>query len=338
MKAVVFRKPHEIIVEERPLPRIERDGILVKVRSSGICGTDVHILHGEHIVRFPVIPGHEFSGEVVEIGPDVNNVEVGDRVTVDPNIVDRTCFFCLRGEPHLCENLTALGVNFDGGFAEYCAVPAPQALEVPDAVGWQEAAMIEPVACCLHGMDRISVSPGESVVVLGVGFIGLLLIQMARIAGAGLIVVSEPDRRKRELASRVGATHAIDPQAEDVEVAVKGLAGVGADVVIECAGTPETAQLALSLARRGGRVLQFGVVAPDARIKISPYDVYYRELTIRGSFVNPFTHSRAVELVASGQLQIASLITHRFSLDQAADAFQAAQSPDSVKVLLVPNE
>lgn len=336
MKAVVFTEANQVIIEERPVPQIGEFDALVKVHACGICGTDVHILHGEHIVKFPVIPGHEFSGEIVEIGSKVTNIRVGDRVTVDPNIVDRTCFFCRRGEINLCENLTAVGVNFDGGFAEFCRVPAEQAYKVPDNVSLDEAAMAEPLACCIHGIDRANITPGSSVVVLGAGSIGLLLIQLARIAGAGHIIVSEPDKRKRHLAARFGSDVQIDPLKQDIGAEVAKLTRVGADVVIESAGRLETAELAPKLARRGGTILQFGVVSPDKMASISPYDVYYKELTIRGSFVNPFTHARAVDLLASKQVDVMPMITHRFPLDDAAAALQTAQGKDAIKILLVP--
>ena len=336
MKSVVFYGPNRFAVEDRPTPEVGEYDALVKVYACGICGTDVHILRGEHIVRFPVVPGHEFSGEIVEVGGKVTNVSVGDRVTVDPNIVDNTCCFCRRGEIHLCENLTALGVNYDGGFAEFCRVPAVQAYKVPDSVSLDEAAMAEPLACCIHGIDRANIVPGGTVVALGAGSIGLLLIQLARIAGASRIIVSEPDERKRHLAARFGSDVQVDPSRQDMAAEVAELTGVGADVVIECAGRLETAQLALKLARRGGTVLQFGVVSPDQLAAVSPYDIYYRELTVRGSFVNPFTHARAIELLASKQVEVMPLVTHRFPLDEAARAFETAQGKDAVKVLLVP--
>ncbi len=320
------------------MPQLGPHEVLAKVHACGICGTDVHILHGEHIVKFPVIPGHEFSGEIVEVTEGVTNVKVGDRVTVDPNIVDYTCFFCRRGEIHLCENLTATGVNYDGGFAEYCKVPAPQAYPVPNEVSLDEAAMAEPLACCIHGIDRANIVPGSTVVVLGAGSIGLILLQLAKAAGAGLVIVSEPDERKRELAARFGAEVLLDPMTDDVQAEVMKLTRVGADTVIESAGRLETAQLATKLARRGGTVLQFGVVSQDKTISLSPYDVFYRELTIRGSFVNPFTHARAVDLLARKQVEVMPLITHRFSLDDAAKAMETAQGKDAVKVLLVPGE
>ena len=336
MKSVVFCEPDKLVVEDRPIPEVGEYDVLVKVHACGICGTDVHILHGEHIVEFPVIPGHEFSGEVVEIGSEVVNVHVGDRVTIDPNIVDHTCYFCRRGEINLCENLTAVGVNFDGGYAEFCRVPAVQVYKVPDGVSLDEAAMAEPLACCIHGADQANIMPGSTVVVLGAGSIGLILVQLARISGARHIIVSEPDERKRSLAAQLGADAQLNPLAEDVFAEVLTRTSVGADIVIESAGRLETAELALKLARRGGTVLQFGVVSPNQVAKVAPYDVYYKELTIRGSFVNPVTHSRAVELLASKQVDVVPLVTHRFPLDKAAEALEAAQGGDAVKVLLVP--
>lgn len=338
MRAVVFHEANNLSVGECPIPQIAAHEVLVKVHACGICGTDIHILHGEHIVKFPVIPGHEFSGEIVEAGGEVTNVRVGDRVTVDPNIVDHTCLFCRRGEIQLCENLTAVGVNYDGGFAQYCKVPSVQAVPIPSEVSLDEAAMAEPLACCIHGIDRAGIVPGSTVVVLGAGTVGLMLLQLAKISGAGRIIVSEPDDRNRELAARFGAEVLLDPMQDDVAAEVEKVTRVGADVVIESAGRLETAQLAIKLARRGGTVLQFGVVSPDMVATISPYDLFYKELTIRGSFVNPFTHARAVELLALKQVDVIPLVTHRFPLDDAAKALETAQSKDAVKVFLTPNE
>ncbi|HEY3298182.1 MAG TPA: zinc-dependent alcohol dehydrogenase family protein, partial [Armatimonadota bacterium] len=317
-------------------PEIGESGVLVRVHACGICGTDIHILHGEHIVKFPVIPGHEFSGEIVEAGVAVTNVRVGDRVTVDPNIVDRTCFYCRRGEIHLCENLTAVGVNYNGGFAEYCSVPAVQAYKIPESVSLDEAAMVEPLACCIHGIDRAGIVPGDTVAILGAGAIGIMMVQLARIAGAKSIIVSEPDAKKRSLAAKMGADVQIDPAIQDVSSEIFGRTEVGADVVIESAGRPETSELAMKLARRGGTVLQFGVVSPDKLIKIAPYDIFYRELTVKGSFVNPFTHARAIELLASKQVDLMPLVSHRFAIGNVAEALKTAQSGDAAKVFVIP--
>ncbi|MHB0999306.1 MAG: zinc-dependent alcohol dehydrogenase family protein [Armatimonadota bacterium] len=336
MKAVVLHGPNKISVEDIPVPQVGENDVLVKVHACGICGTDVHIMHGTHIVKFPVIPGHEFSGEIVETGKNVTGLKIGDRVTVDPNIVDNTCYFCRRGAINLCENLSAIGVNYNGGFAEYCKVPAVQAYKIPDTLSLDEAVMAEPLACCLHGIRRANILPGDSVVILGAGSIGLLLIQLARISGASPIIVSEPDEQNRRMAAKLGADIQLNPFEQDVLSEVMALTGVGADVVIESAGKVETAQLAIKIARRGGKVLQFGVVSPDKLAQISPYDVYYKELTVSGSFVNPFTHSRAVKLLETRQVEVMPLVTHRFPLDDAAKAMELAQGKEAIKILLVP--
>jgi len=337
MKAILFKSPNNFEVAECPVPELGDYDILIKVGACGICGTDIHILRGEHIVKFPVIPGHEFAGEVVDIGSKVSNVKVGDRVTVDPNIVDQTCFFCRRGEIHLCENLTAIGVNFDGGFAEYCRVPALQAYKVPDGVSTEEAAMAEPIACCIHGIDRAQIKAGDRVVILGAGSVGLIMTQLARMVGAAFILVSEPNSEKRLAAARLGADALVDPAKDDVRSEVLKATTVGADVVIESAGRPETAALSWSLARRGGRVLQFGMVSPENTISIPPYDIYYKELTVCGSFVNPHTHSRAIQLLASGRIEVATLITHKYPLEEAAEAFETSLGGSAIKTLFIPS-
>jgi 2-desacetyl-2-hydroxyethyl bacteriochlorophyllide A dehydrogenase len=302
-----------------------------------VCGTDQHIFEGEHIVRFPVIPGHEMAGEVIAAGAEVRHVKVGDRVALDPNITCGHCFWCQRGEVHLCENLEALGVTRNGGFAEYCLSPAKQAVLLPDNVSLESGALAEPLACCLHGADRLAVRPGETVAILGGGYIGMILLQLVKAAGAGTVIVSEPFAPRREAARALGADILVDPLKEDLTAIVRDATdGVGVDAAIESAGRKETAEAAVALARRGGRVLFFGVVSPSAVAGIKPYDIYYKELTVMGSFVNPFTHARAVQMLSEGKVQVECLISHRFPVDQFAAALETARSADAVKVIVEP--
>lgn len=336
MKALVFREAYDIYIDEYPTPSIGDDDVLVKVLACGVCGTDIHILRGEHIVKFPVIPGHEFCGRIVQAGDNVNNVKVGDLVTIDPNIVDQTCFFCRRGEIQLCENLTAIGVNFNGGFAEYCCVPAKQALEVPSDMIPEEAAMTEPVACCIHGVDRLGLIEGQSVVIQGAGSIGLIILQILKSGGAYPIIVSEPDEKKRNLALNFGADVVLDPNDSNLQSEITELTKVGADIVIESAGVLAASQMAAKLARRGGTVLHFGVLPAEQMIQVSPYEIYYKELKIIGSFVNPFTHSRAIKMISSGKVNIKPLITHKFALCDALAAMECAQSGQAVKIMIYP--
>ncbi len=336
MKAAVFTEKEKIQIQDRAEPGAGEHDIVVRVAACGLCGTDQHIYKGElKQVRYPLVPGHELAGEIVEVGAKVDWLREGDRVAVDPNIICGRCFWCLRGEVHLCANLQAVGVTRDGGFAEYCVAPARQAVALPAGLSMEQGALAEPLACCVHGMDRLSIRPGETVAILGGGFIGMLLLQLAKAAGAGAVLVSEPSATRRETAKRLGADVVVEPKgiADAVGDATVGL---GADAVIESAGRPETARQSFDLVRRGGRILFFGVVSPEAAIEVSPYDIYQRELTIMGSYVNPFTHARAVQMLAAGQVKTEALVSHRFPVDGFADALQAAVRPDSVKVVVQP--
>lgn len=336
MKAAVFTDKEQVAIEDRPQPKADKGEIVVRVAACGLCGTDQHIFHGELAqVRYPLVPGHELAGEIVEVGAGVDWLHEGERVAVDPNIVCGHCFWCQRGEVHLCANLEAVGVTRDGGFAEYCVAPARQAVPLPDALSLEQGALAEPLACCVRGMDRLAIRPGESVAILGGGFIGMLLLQLAKAAGAGFTVVSEPSPTRRDTAWHLGADVVVEP-AGVAEAVLNATHGRGADAVIESAGRPETARQSLELARRGGRILFFGVVSPEARIEVSPYDIYQRELTVMGSYVNPFTHARAVHLLATGQVNTQRLVSHRFPVDAMPAALAAAVSPESVKVVVQP--
>jgi len=336
MKAAVLPEKLRVEIEDRPDPRAGDEEIVVRVAACGLCGTDQHIYHGGLAqVRYPLVPGHELAGEVMEVGRRVDWLRTGDRVAVDPNIVCGRCFWCLRGEVHLCENLQAVGVTRDGGFAEYCVAPARQAVMLPAGLSLEQGALAEPLACCVHGMDRLDVQPGERGAILGGGFIGMLLLQLAKAAGAGTVLVSEPAATRRATAARLGADIVVEPK-DIAEAVLAATDGIGADAVIESAGRPQTAAQSLELARRGGRVLFFGVVSPEALIEVSPYTVYQRELSIMGSYVNPFTHARAVRLLADGKVVTEALVSHRYPVEGFADALEAATQPDSVKVVVKP--
>ncbi len=248
MRAAVFPRPQECETVEREVPVPAEHQALVRVHVCGVCGTDAHIYRGEFPARFPVIAGHEFAGVVEKVGTGVSSLRPGDRVAVDPNIHCGSCRPCRRGLTHLCRNLSAIGVTQDGGFATHCVVPARQCHRVPDDMPYEVAAMAEPVACCVHGIDRAGIRSGDVVLLLGAGTIGLVLLQLVRLQGAAVTIVSEPNAGKRDLAERLGATTAVDPVSEDFEQAVKAATGgTRPDVVIECVGSAATAQQAFDL-------------------------------------------------------------------------------------------
>jgi L-iditol 2-dehydrogenase len=338
MRAAVFSAPGKFEVVERETPRALEGTVTVRVEACGLCGTDVHIYRGEFpTAAFPLIAGHEFAGIIEAIGSGVSHLRAGDHVAVDPNISCGSCRPCRRGLVHLCRQLTAVGVNLDGGFATYCQVPARQAYRVPRDMPFETAAMAEPVSCCVHGIERARVRPGDFVVVIGAGMIGLVMTQLARLRGAAMVLVSEPSPPKREAAQRLGATRVVDPGAEDLRAAVAEATGSdGADCAIDCVGGAETAQQATELVGEGGTVLLFGVAPPSARATIAPYDIYRREITITGSFTNPFTFDAAVALLATGRVQVQELISHRVALPDLPGAIEMVEARQAMKVVVQP--
>lgn len=331
-------------IETRPLvlPEPGEGQVLVKVSACGVCGTDVHIYHGgkgSAEVVPPVILGHEFSGHIVKLGSGVIGLEEGQLITVDPNIYCGKCRPCRQGQKQMCHHMRAVGVNMDGGFADYCLVPYAQCVPVPEGTDPELAALAEPLACCLHGIDRVGIRPGENVLVIGGGTIGQIMLQLARLAGAAKVVLSEPVEIRRELAVRLGADAAIDPLHEDLPRRLSELLSRdGADVVIECVGNPRTSAQAIDAAAGCGRVMLFGVPNPDAVLQTKMHPIFQKELTIMGSFVNPDTHSRAVALLSSGQLKLKELITHRFPVSQLEEAIKMQTGTQSIKVLVKPEE
>jgi 2-desacetyl-2-hydroxyethyl bacteriochlorophyllide A dehydrogenase len=338
VRAAVFPAPGEFEIVEREPPRAPEGTVIVRVEACGLCGTDVHIYRGEFpTAAFPLVAGHEFAGVVEATGSAVPYVRAGDHVAVDPNIACGACRSCRRGLGHLCPNLVAVGVNVDGGFATYCQVPARQTYKVPREMSFEIAAMAEPVSCCVHGIERANVRPGDIVGVIGAGMIGLIMLQLAALRGASMVIVSEPAAHKREMAQRLGATHVLDPASADVATSVAEITGGAyADCVIDCAGTSDTARQAIALAGNGGIVLLFGVAPPSARATVSPYDIYRRELTITGSFTNPFTFRAAVALLSSGRVKVDELISHRVALSDVPDAIEMVEARQTMKVIVQP--
>jgi L-iditol 2-dehydrogenase len=334
MKAVVMYKPGDAKVVDVEKPKPQTGEVLIKVRESGVCGTDNILYKGKYYANFPIIFGHEYSGEIVEIGEGVDQFEIGDRVTVDPNIVCRNCYFCKIGQEHLCENLITLGIHKNGGFAEYSVVPATNVYRLPDNVSFQEGALAEPLACSIRGIELANIQPGDTVLILGAGGMGNLVMQLAVIAGAANIIISEPITRRREIALEYGATHKIDPTEQDVAEEVKKIKYCGADIVFECSGNSRVAESALHFARRGGYVIWFGVSPKGETIPISPFDVNENELTIRGSFNNPFAQIKAIELLASRKIKTDKLVNPKLSIDEFDKVWGIFGGPETMRIMI----
>ena len=332
MQSVRLLARNEIALCDIAKPMPGSDEILLKVEACGICGTDRHLFKGEFPCMPPVTLGHEYSGIVQAFGTNVTGFHIGERITADPNISCGTCPQCRLGRVHLCQNLVALGIHRDGGFAEYALVPQKQAFLLPGSLHPDHGAFCEPLACCIHALDLAAIKPGQSVIVLGGGVIGLLCVQLARLAGASDVILVTRQASRRDLAETIGATASCDPQATDPLTLVGG----GADVVLECAGVAETVAQAPKLAKSGGTVVIVGVMPKGEKVEFEPFDLLFRELKILGSFVNPFTHRRAADLIASGIVKVEPLISRRISLADAPDAVANPPRPGEVKVLIVP--
>jgi 2-desacetyl-2-hydroxyethyl bacteriochlorophyllide A dehydrogenase len=332
------KRPGDLQIEQVPEPRPGPGEVLVSVASCGICGTDRSIFTGGYPVAFPIVLGHEFAGTVVAVGERVEQLGVGDRVAVDPNVTCDTCAFCRRGLVHLCARLSPLGVVRPGGFAEFAVVPERNAYRLPEQLSFERGALIEPLACCVRGIQLAGIEVGDTVAVLGAGPIGCMLLQLVRLEGAGRLIVSEPNPSRRELALRLGADVAVDAgdaaRAEVLEVTE----GIGADVVIEASGRARTAAFALELVRRGGTVAWFGSCPESDRVEISPFWVNDNEITIRGSFNNPFTHAQALRLAATGRVKLDELVTDSVPLSKLEAALDLANFPNAGKIAVIPGE
>ena len=322
MKSAVFYGKHDLRVQESPMPAIGPRDVLVKVKACGVCGTDVHIYEGDEGAAKttpPTILGHEFSGEVVQVGENVTACKVGDRVCIDPNDACGNCRFCRDGLAHYCEHMTGYGTTENGGFAEYCRVPEKQVYILGENTSYLQGAMGEPVACCLHGIDLCNITPGSHVVVIGGGMIGLVMLQLARLSGASRVALVEPVAGKRELAQKLGADVCIDPLTQDVQAVLDANGMPHINCVIECVGRPSTIEQAIDIAGPKAVVMMFGLTKPEETIALKPFQVFKKELELKASFINPYTHRRALDLIDSGRLDVTSMIYEVCGLEKLAD-------------------
>ncbi len=328
MRAVRLQAVSKIEAVGLPIPTPGPGEVLIRVLASGICGTDRHLFNGEFPCAPPVTLGHEFCGEVVAVGAGVT-LPLGTRIACDPNIACGSCDQCLRGRINLCARNIAIGIHRDGGFAEFATLPAHRAHDV-GSLDPLHAAFAEPLACTLHGVDLGAPVSGETVLVLGGGVIGLLALQLARNAGAEVVLVTRHSA-KRALAESLGAT-----ATAATEVAALAAVPGGADLVLECAGVAETVEMAPRLTRAGGRIVVLGVLPKGQKVQIEPFDLLFREIQLLHSFINPFTQSRAVAMLRTGTVDVAPLISRVIPLDAAAEAIAKAARPGEVKVLVQP--
>lgn len=332
MKAAVLRGPKDVRVEQFPEPPMHDDCVKVAVAYCGLCGTDFHKFAGKsgsRPVTYPVPLGHEASGVVVEVGEKVSHFKVGDRVTVDPNWSCGKCHWCHKGKRHLCRN--SRGVV--KGMAEYICPPEENVYHIPDSLSLRDAALTEPLSCCLHGIELLDMKMGDVVVIIGMGAIGLMMLQLCAKASAGKIIVVEPIEEKRETALKMGATLFVNPQTEDVSKVIKENGIECVDKVLECVGLISTAQLALEVADPGATVVLFGVSDNGAILPVDMYKAFTKELTIKTSYINPGTTPAAIDLLEKKAIETDGFL-QEITLEQLPEELETKQFTRKGKVIV----
>lgn len=318
MKAFVIKKPFEadVIDVEKPTPK--DDEVLIKVAAAGFCGTDIHTFRGEHITNYPIIPGHEFSGVVDEVGKDVTQFKKGDRVIADPNVFCEKCHYCKQNKQIHCENIQVIGNTRNGAFAEYVAVPE-RCVFAAGNMDLIEGAMAEPLACVINSHNKASVPIGADVLVCGAGTIGLMQMLIAKRRGAGTITIIDIKEQQLKKAKELGADYAILSDG-NVEGKLKEIFPRGFDFIIEATGVPKVAEMAIKLLANTGTYVAFGVCPTNSEIKINPFDVYYRDLKIIGSYALEKTMPQSIAMI-NGGLPVRSLIGEIISIEEIPKKF-----------------
>jgi D-arabinitol dehydrogenase (NADP+) len=338
MRAVVYDEPRRFEVRDVPMPGAGPGEVVVDVELAGVCGTDLHLHEGGFFASFPLTPGHEAVGTVREVGEGVQHVGVGQRVVVDNASACGRCGPCSRGDALFCEHFHSLGVNAPGGFAEALVSPAHKVYAADD-LPFDVAVVAEPLACAVHGMDVLGLRPGADVLVVGSGTTGLLLTQLLVHGGAGRVTVAAPTEFKLELARAHGADRVVRVTRDAAETArtLAALQPQGFDVAIDVTGAASVVETLPSLTSTNGTVFVYGMCDEGDRIALSPYDVFRRQLTVKGSFAQVNCMDRSLAMLRSGRVSTEGLITHRFPLADYGAALEAlSHDPTSLKIVVEP--
>ncbi|MEV6046249.1 zinc-dependent alcohol dehydrogenase family protein [Streptomyces xanthochromogenes] len=329
MKAAVISSPGVVTIEtvDDPVPGPRE--VVIQVAACGLCGTDLHILQGEFAPSLPVVPGHEFAGEVVGVGTEVHGLSLGDRVAVDPSLYCNECHYCRIGRNNLCERYAAIGVTTGGAAAEFAVAPAANCVRLPDRIRTEDAALIEPLSCAVRGYDVLRSALASHVLIYGSGTMGLMMMELAKRTGAATVDIVDINPERLATARQLGCAHAVG-SADEIE------RPRGWDVVVDATGSERAIQDALGRVARGGTYLQFGVADYAARATIEPYRIYNQEITITGSMAVLHSYERAAELFAAGLLDPDVFISHRFPLTDYAAALAQFQAGRGRKILVTP--
>jgi D-arabinitol dehydrogenase (NADP+) len=340
MQALYYNKPRDFEVKTVPIPEPTDDEILLKVTICGICGTDAHIHEGEFAKQFPLIPGHEAVGKVVKMGKNVKGFEMGDRCVADVSITCGNCFFCRRGESLFCENFEAKGVAVAGGFAEYITYHQSKVYKINKLTD-EEATLLEPAACAVHGIDKLRPKQGIEVLLFGAGPTGLILAQLLKINGARRVVIASNKGIKMDLAKKLNAADEYvelerGPGAKAQWDQLRKDNPYGFDVVAECTGVEKLIDHAINYVRRGGSLLVYGVYEDKALVHWPPGKIFGDEINIIGSFSHQFCMPRAVEYLESGKINVKGMVTDVFDLKDYQKALDCMNSRNALKIAVRP--
>jgi L-iditol 2-dehydrogenase len=337
VRAAILEGAGALRIIDVPMPEAAAGSVLVRIGLCGICGTDFHVVDGRTRVELPYRNlGHEYVGTVVDVGPGVRTLGVGDRVVLDPNYHCDSCDACRRGDTGFCENRRAFATKSNGGFAEYSAVAEKLACRVPAALADEAAIFAEPLSCCLHGYDRAGLRVGEDVLLYGCGTMGLLILQLIRAGGAGRIVASDPVPARREAALGLGADRAVDPAREDLAAVLASAMPGGPSLVVESAGAAGTLAQAVGLAAPRARILLLATWGDGVQVSLVPEIIVRRELSVVGTIFGTGALARSVSLLAAGTIVTAPLLTAQYGLEELPEAMRAAMGRAAIKVAVRP--
>jgi 2-desacetyl-2-hydroxyethyl bacteriochlorophyllide A dehydrogenase len=337
MMAAVFKGEGHLKIEEVDVPKIQNpDDIIVKIELCSICGTDVHIMSVPpgYAATPDTVLGHELVGEIVAVGDGVKTVKVGDSVVSHPNDYCGVCKYCKMNLPNFCENIKAMGIDVDGGFAEYVKITEKVAYKIADDLPAEIAAFAEPLACFMNGRQKLKIKPGDSVLICGAGAIGLMAVQIMKNSGANPIIVSEPSESRRKIAKETGADIVVDPFNENLNEIVMKATGIGVDFALDVVGSQVGA--CLENTRKSGTVLLFGING-KAEMTLHQMEITTREIAILGTWLANATFPVAVKILESGSLNLKPLITHTIPLDKVLEGIELLGKGEGIEILIDPS-
>ncbi|KAH7926263.1 GroES-like protein [Leucogyrophana mollusca] len=339
MNAVYYHAPRQFELRSVPVPAIADDEVLIKVTCCGICGTDGHVHEGEFIAKFPLVPGHEVVGTVARTGKGVKGLTEGDRCVADPGVTCDTCFYCRRGQSLLCENFNGRGVTMAGGFAEYVVFEAKKVYKIRN-LSDEEATLVEPAACAIHGMDKLNAAVGVEALVIGAGPTGLILAQLLKLNGASKVVIAANKGIKTKIAKDLDAgdeyieLDRANPGAQWEQI--RKDYPYGFDVVVEATGSEKVANDSINYVRRGGTLMVYGVYSDDARVHWPPSKIFGDEIRIIGSFAQTHCFPRAVAYLDSGKIKVKGMVTDVYKISEYQEALDKMNSRSALKIAVKP--